>query len=196
MKSLDPWILTGPSVRLESLRDDLRHGVQQAAKDSRLWEVTVVRAYGEYFDTWWNDALLGLLQGSRMPYAVVCQANNAVIGSTSFLNIARNEQRLEIGSTFYAHNQWGTKVNPECKLLLMTYAFETLGIRRVEFCVDAINKRSRAAVTKLGAVQEGILRCHRDTWSGRRRDTVMFSVIDTEWPKVKQGLQSRLDRTA
>jgi len=192
MKSLDPWILTGPSVRLEPLRDDLRHGVQKAANDSRLWEVTVVRAYGEYFDAWWNDALLGLMQGSRMPYAVITQANNAVIGSTSYLSIAMNEQRLEIGSTFYAHNQWGTTVNPECKLLLMTYAFETLGIRRVEFCVDAINARSRAAVTKLGAVQEGILRCHRNTWSGRRRDTVMFSVIDTEWPSVKRGLEERV----
>lgn len=196
MKSLDPAILNGNIIRLEPLRNDLYEAVQKAANDPRLWEVTVVRAYGEFFDTWWNDALLSQLQGTRMPYAVVSQANNAVIGSTSYLNMAINEQRLEIGSTFYAHDQWGTKVNPECKLLLMTYAFETLGIRRVEFCVDAINKRSRAAVTKLGAVQEGILRCHRNTWPGRRRDTVMFSVIDTEWPSVKQGLQARLDRTA
>lgn len=195
MKSLDAWILTGPTIRLEPLRDDLRPGVLQAANDPRLWEVTVVRAYGEHFDDWWNDALLGQVQGTRMPYAVVSQSNHAVIGSTSYLNIALNEQRLEIGSTFYAHHHWGTQVNPECKLLLMTYAFETLGIRRVEFCVDAINTRSRAAVTKLGAVQEGILRCHRNTWSGRRRDTVMFSVIDSEWPFVKQGLKARLDRT-
>lgn len=195
MKTLDPVILSGTTVRLEPFRSDLRHGVQQAANDPKLWEVTVVRAYDEHFDNWWDDAIKGMHQEARLPYAVISQADHSVIGSTSYLNIALHEQRLEIGSTFYAHNQWGTRVNPECKLLLMTYAFETLGIRRVEFCVDAINVRSRAAVTKLGAVQEGILRCHRNTWSGRRRDTVMFSVIDTEWPSVKRGLQARLDRT-
>ncbi|MFT3879579.1 MAG: GNAT family protein [Gemmatales bacterium] len=191
MKSLDPAILNGKTIRLEPLRSDLYETVQKAANDPRLWEVTVVRAYGEYFDTWWYDAIKGMQQETRLPFAVISQADQKVIGSTSYLNIAINEQRLEIGSTFYAHNQWGSKVNPECKLLLMTYAFETLGIRRVEFCVDAINTRSRAAVTKLGAVQEGFLRCHRNTWSGRRRDTVMFSVVDSEWPKVKQGLQAR-----
>ena len=162
------------------------------ASDPRLWEVTVVRAYGNYFDSWWNDALLGMKQGTRMPYAVISQVNGTVIGSTSYLNIVLPEQRLEIGSTFYAYDGWGSQVNPECKLLLMTHAFETLGIRRVEYCVDAINVRSRAAVKKLGAVQEGILRCHRNTWSGRRRDTVMFSVIDTEWSGVKQGLEARV----
>ena len=192
MKTLDPVILSGTSVRLEPLRDEHRAGVQQAANDPLLWERTVVRAYGEYFDSWWNDALLGMNQGIRMPYVVISQEDGTVIGSTSYLNIALQEQRLEIGSTFYAQQHWKTKVNPECKLLLMTYAFETLGIRRVEYCVDAINVRSRAAVTKLGAVQEGILRCHRNTWSGRRRDTVMFSVIDTEWPGVKRGLEERL----
>jgi N-acetyltransferase len=192
MKTLDPVILSGTTVRLETFREEHRAGVEQAANDPRLWERTVVRAYGEYFDSWWNDAMQGMQQGTRMPYAVVSQGDDSVLGSSSYLNIARNEQRLEIGSTFYAFNQWGTKVNPESKLLLMTYAFETLGIRRVEFCVDAINVRSRAAVTKLGAVQEGILRCHRNTWSGRRRDTVMFSVIDTEWPAVKRGLEERV----
>ncbi len=193
MKSFDPAILCGNAIRLEPLRSDLYEAMKKAANDTRLWEVTVVRAYGEFFDTWWNDAIKGMHQETRLPFAVISQADQSVLGSTSYLNIALNEQRLEIGSTFYGHSQWGTRVNPECKLLLMTYAFETLGIRRVEFCVDAINVRSRAAVTKLGAVQEGILRCHRNTWSGRRRDTVMFSIIDTEWPKVKKGLQARSD---
>jgi len=192
MKTLDPVIFSGTTVRLEPFREEHRAGVQQAANDTRLWERTVVRAYGEYFDSWWNDTLLGMKQGTRMPYAVISQGDGSVIGSTSYLNIALQEQRLEIGSTFYAYDRWGSKVNPECKLLLMTHAFETLGIRRVEYCVDAINVRSRVAVTKLGAVQEGILRCHRNTWSGRRRDTVMFSVIDTEWPGVKRGLEERL----
>jgi len=193
MKTLDPVILSGTTVRLEPYKDEHRAGVQQVASDPRLWEVTVVRAYGEYFDSWWDDAHLGMKLGTRMPYAVISQGDGTVIGSTSYLNVALQEQRLEIGSTFYAQNQWGTKVNPECKLLLMTYAFETLGIRRVEFCVDSINSRSRAAVTKLGAVQEGILRCHRNTYSGRRRDTVMFSVIDTEWPGVKRRLETRVN---
>lgn len=193
MKTLDPVILSGTTVRLEPFRANHRYGVQQAANDPRLWEVTVVRAYGEHFDSWWNDAMHGMLQETRLPFAVISQVDGSIIGSTSYLNIALKDQRLEIGSTFYAHDCWGSKVNPECKLLLMTYAFETLGIRRVEYCVDAINVRSRAAVTKLGAVQEGILRCHRNTWSGRRRDTVMFSVIETEWPGVKRGLEVRVN---
>lgn len=192
MKSIDPVTLAGQLVRLEPLRDDHRRGMQAAAKDPRLWEVTVVRADGDAFDAWWNDALHGVHAGNRMPYAVISQVDNSILGSTSFLNIALPEQRLEIGSTFYAQQHWGTKINPECKLLLMTHAFEQLGIRRVEYCVDAINARSRSAVTRLGAVQEGILRCHRNTWSGRRRDTVIFSVIDSEWPAVKQTLLSRL----
>lgn len=192
MKTLDQVTLSGTMVRLEPLRNDLYAGLQQAANDPQLWEVTVVRAYGDHFDAWWNDAMLGMNQGTRLPYAVISQSDHTVIGSSSYLNIALQDDRLEIGSTFYAHQSWGTKVNPECKLLLMTFAFESLGLRRVEFCVDAINTRSRAAVTKLGAVQEGVLRSHRYTYNGRRRDTVMFSVIDTEWPKVKQGLKERL----
>lgn len=192
MKRVDPTTLTGQSVRLEPLCDAHRAGLQAAANDPRLWEVTVVRAYGEYFDSWWDDAMAGIKTGHRMAYTVILQADGSFVGSTSYLNITLAEQRLEIGSTFYAHHHWGTKINPECKLLLMQHAFETLGIRRVEFCVDAINTRSRAAVTKLGAVQEGILRCHRNTWSGRRRDTVMFSIIEAEWPGVKAKLESRL----
>lgn len=192
MKSIEPLTLTGQHVRLEPLRPEHRLDMQIAANDPRLWESTVVRAYGEHFDAWWDDAIKGSKQGSRMPYAVVSAGNGKVIGSTSYLNIAHHEQRLEIGSTWYEHHLWGTAINPECKLLLMTHAFESLGIRRVEYCVDAINARSRAAVTKFGAVQEGVLRCHRNTWSGRRRDTVMFSIIDAEWPEVKRQLQARL----
>lgn len=194
MKTLEPVTLTGRFVRLESLREEHHDGVQHSANDPRLWEVTVVRAYGEHFESWWEDAIRTMHHGTRMPFAVISQADGSIVGSTSYLNVALGEERLEIGSTFYARSHWATKINPECKLLLMSHAFETLGIRRVEYCVDAINSRSRSAVTRLGAKEEGILRSHRYTYNGRRRDTVMFSIIDSEWPAVKRGLEARLDQ--
>jgi N-acetyltransferase len=192
MKRITPTTLQGTHVHLEPFHEALREGVQQAANDPRLWEVTVVRGHAEFFDSWWSDAMQGMEKRTRLPYAIIEQATGKVIGSSSYLAIALADDRLEIGSTWYVHHQWGSVVNPESKLLMMTHAFEVLGIKRVEFCVDAINTRSRAAVTKLGAVQEGILRSHRYTQTGRRRDTVVFSVIDSEWPEVKARLQARL----
>lgn len=192
MKTLPTVTLIGKHIRLEPLRPEHRLGMQAAANDPALWQVTVTRGYGEFFDGWWEAAIHGQTAGTGSPYAVIHQASGEVIGSSSYLNLALTDDRLEIGSTWYAKAHQGTAVNPECKLLLMTQAFEVMGIKRVEFCVDAINSHSRAAVTKLGAHQDGILRSHRWTYNGRRRDTVIFSVIDTEWPAVKAGLEKRL----
>ena len=192
MKSLPTSSLHGKHVRLEPLRPDHRAGMQLAANDPALWQVTVTRGHGEFFPAWWEATMSGMSVGASLPYAVIHQASEVIIGSTSYLNIALVDDRLEIGSTWYAKAYQGTTVNPECKLLLMTQAFEEMEMKRVEFCVDAINTHSRAAVAKLGAHQDGILRSHRWTQTGRRRDTVVFSVLDNEWAMVKQGLESRL----
>jgi len=115
-----------------------------------------------------------------------------VVGSTSYLGISRHDRRLEVGSTWYHPSVWAGPVNPSCKLLLFAHAFETLGAERVELKCDARNERSRAAILKLGAKQEGIFRRHMLMHDGHQRDTVFFSVIAEEWPTVKAGLLARL----
>jgi RimJ/RimL family protein N-acetyltransferase len=194
METLTPVILHGTRIRLEPLGADHFEGMRRAADAEPIWRFTTMLGHGEHFPNWWQAALTGFQQGARIPYAVLHSQSAEILGSTSFLHLALTDGSLEIGHTWYSPNQWASHVNPECKLLLMTYAFETLGLRRVEYCVDAINLRSRAAVTKLGAVQEGILRSHRVTQTGRIRDTVYFSILENEWPEVKRRLQARLAR--
>ena len=128
------------------------------------------------------------------PFAVVRRSDNAVIGSTRYLNITPADRRLEIGSTWYVVGAWGTAVNPECKLLLLSHAFETLGANRVELRTDRLNERSQAAILKLGAIREGVLRRHMKVHGGRMRDTVVFAIISPEWPRVKARLRARLNK--
>ena len=116
----------------------------------------------------------------------------AAVGTTSYLDVAPDDARGEIGFTVYAPEVWATKVNPECKLLLMDYGFGVLGWRRLQLKTDIRNKRSQAAIEKLGAVREGILRQHMRRRDGSLRDTVMYSVVADEWPSVRTGLETRL----
>lgn len=192
MKTLEPITLAGQFVRLEPHADHHRPALQAAANDPSLWTITVRQGHGEHFDGWWQEHQKSMLAKTALPFVVILQATNTIVGSTSLMNVVLPDDRLEIGSTWYQRQHQGTVVNPECKLLLMQHAFETLGIKRVEFCVDAINTHSRGAVLKMGATLEGILRSHRYTQTRRRRDTVIFSVLDTEWSRVKEGLLSRI----
>ena len=130
--------------------------------------------------------------GESLVFAVRLRGDGKLVGSTRYMNIAAGDRRLEIGTTWYNSAVWGGKVNPECKLLLMTHAFEQLGCYRVEYRCDARNSRSRAAILKLGATEEGILRRHKRTDDDFWRDTIQFSILDSEWPKVKAGLEARL----
>jgi len=116
----------------------------------------------------------------------------AAVGMTSYLDVSPEDDRGEIGFTVYAPEVWATKVNPECKLLLMDYGFGVLGWRRIQLKTDIRNKRSQAAIEKLGAVREGILRQHMRRRDGSLRDTVMYSVVADEWPSVRTGLETRL----
>jgi len=106
--------------------------------------------------------------------------------------VVLKHHRVEIGSTWYVPAVWSTRINPECKLLLLAHAFEVLGMNRVSFCTDIRNTRSQAAIAKLGAVKEGILRSHMITQGGRVRDTVLFSIVLADWPAVKAQLTARL----
>src|SRR6266852_1632564 len=157
--------LDGKFVRLEPLEERHREAVRPAAQHPEIFSVTT-SALGPLYD----------------PY----------IDMTRYLNIEEAHKKLEIGSTWYEPSTWGGPVNPECKLLLMRHAFETLKFHRVEYKTDARNARSRAAILKLGATQEGIFRKHMIMADGHVRDSVYFSIVDTDWPSVKAGLEKRL----
>jgi RimJ/RimL family protein N-acetyltransferase len=187
---IEPAILDDAFVRLEPLgpahREDLRAA---CAADPAIWtELYPYSLAGEAFDANW--ARLYANRGpDRMDFAVVAQGRCQ--GVSSYLNIDRSNAALDIGGTYYAPAVRGGAVNPAAKRALLAHAFAG-GARRVQFRVDALNARSRAAVLKLGAVQEGVLRQDRITWTGRVRDTVVFSILAEEWPAVRARLDARL----
>jgi N-acetyltransferase len=184
--------LTGKWVALEPMVEAHREPLRRAANDERIWTRTIVRAMGEAFDPWFAAALAERAAGRWLPFAVRRLCDSACIGSTSYLDPTPKHRRLEIGGTWYQPDCWGTAVNPECKLLLMTHAFEVLGVQRVAFITDVLNERSQGAIAKLGATREGILRSHMVSQGGRMRDSVVFSIVASEWPKVREALRCRL----
>jgi RimJ/RimL family protein N-acetyltransferase len=191
---MEVTVLTGQWVQLEPLSEQHREALRAAADDERIWAHTLVLARGPEFDCWFEDALAHRSAGQQFPFAVRRLADQAVVGSTSYLDPLPRHRRLEIGSTWYAPDVWGTRVNPECKLLLLAHAFDVLGMNRVALFTDVRNARSQAAIEKLGAVKEGVLRSHMITQGGRVRDSVLFSIIREDWPEVKARLVARLSQ--
>ena len=189
---LDVPALAGRRVRLEPLAESHREPLRAAADDERIWRHTITVARGPGFDEWFDEALRLHAAGSRVPFAVRGLADGELIGSTSYLDVALRHRRVEIGSTWYRPELWGTAVNPECKLLLLTHAFDVLGVNRVALVTDRTNERSRAAIARLGAVQEGILRAHMVVQGGRVRDSVVFGITAAEWPAVRERLMARV----
>jgi RimJ/RimL family protein N-acetyltransferase len=192
---MDIAVLTGRWVQLEPLGDEHRHALRAAADDARIWIHTLVVARGPEFDRWFDTALAHRATGRQFPFAVRRRADQAVVGSTSYLDPELLHRRVEIGSTWYTPDVWGTRVNPECKLLLLAHAFDVLGMNRVSLCTDARNAHSQAAIEKLGAVKEGVLRSHMVTQGDRIRDSVLYSIVVEEWPEVKARLAARLAGT-
>jgi N-acetyltransferase len=190
--TLEPVTLSGSTVHLESLNSRHKRELSIAAKDETIWTHTAGGSSEEEFGTWFNDAIHQHQTGGALVFAIYQKLGNKLVGSSRYLNIERSDRWLEIGNTWYNSDFWGSKVNPECKLLLMTHAFETLGCFRVEYRCDARNKHSQGAILKLGAKKEGILRRHKRTRDDYWRDTVQFSILDNEWPLVKAGLKKRL----
>jgi RimJ/RimL family protein N-acetyltransferase len=185
-------MLAGRWVRLEPLTDAHREPLRAAAADPRIWAAMLARADGDGFDAWFRHAVEERHAGTRVPFAVVRQDGNEVVGSTSYLDVVPHHRRVEIGATWYRPDQWATTVNPECKLMLLRHAFEVVGVNRVALVTDALNHRSQAAIARLGAVREGVLRAHMIAQEGRVRDTVVFSIVRAEWPAVRDGLLARL----
>lgn len=189
---LAPQILEGRFVRLEPYAPALREEVRAALDcDPDSWNLFSTCGMGAHFDAWWDEGLKTLAEGSQIPHAVRRLADGRVVGSTSFLNIRREHRGVEIGATFYHPDARASVVNPECKRLMLSRAFEE-GALRVDIVTDARNQRSQAAIAKLGAVREATLRRHKVTWTGHIRDTVVFAVTDLDWPQVRVGLEERL----
>jgi RimJ/RimL family protein N-acetyltransferase len=179
-------------VRLEPFNNELQAEVRAALDcDPDAWAIMVAPAWGKHFDGWWNSAVAAMRAGTRIAYAVRRLSDGVVVGTTSLYEINPAYRRCEIGSTFYRPEARGGAVNPACKRLLLGLAFDA-GAVRVEIITDAINAQSQAAILKLGAKAEGVLRKHKITWTGRARDTAMFAVIDDDWPEVRDQLDRRL----
>jgi RimJ/RimL family protein N-acetyltransferase len=188
---VDKVTLDGTFVRLEPLEERHREAIHPAAQHPEIFTVTT-SALGPLYDPYIDGALKRSDGPHERAFAVFHKKQARYVGMTRYLNIEEAHKKLEIGSTWYEPSVWAGAVNPECKLLLMRHAFETLKFNRVEYKTDARNARSRAAIAKLGATQEGILRKHMIMADGYVRDSVYFSIIDTEWPAVKAGLEKRL----
>jgi RimJ/RimL family protein N-acetyltransferase len=179
-------------VRLEPLVSTLEDEVRAALDcDPASWDIMVAAAYGPYFDDWWHSALRAMAQGTRIAWAVRRLDDGAVVGTTSLYEIKPDYRRCEVGSTFYRPEARGGPVNPSCKRLLLGHAFDG-GAVRVEILTDAINPGSQAAIRKLGARDEGVLRKHKITFKGRIRDTAQFAILDDDWPGVRDLLDARL----
>lgn len=194
-QSPGPVTLSGRHVRLEPVGPEHLKGLLEAARDDRIWawlpKTLQSRASMTAFI---DEAAAATRAGTEYPFAVVLRDAGRLVGSTRFMNIAPSSRGLEIGWTWYAPDTWGTYVNPEAKYLLMEHAFERWGAIRIQFKTDELNERSRAAIVKLGARFEGILRNHRIRPDGSYRSSAVYSVIDDEWPRVKAGLLERLQQ--
>ena len=185
--------LEGSFVRLEPFADALKEEVRAAVDcDPETWAIMADNASGEHFEAYWAGAC-GAPLTDRMAYAIRRLADGRVVGMSSLYTALATQGGVEIGTSFLHPAARGGAVNPEAKLLLLDHAF-TSGAVRVQFRVDTRNQRSQAAVAKLGAVREGVLRRDRLTWNGFQRDTVFFSILREEWPEVKRRLEERLAR--
>jgi RimJ/RimL family protein N-acetyltransferase len=188
-----PVILQGRHLRLEPLTLEHAAGPAEVGLDDDLWKwiPTPVRT-PEEMSAYVQTALQEQAAGSVLPFALIEKSSGRTIGSTRYANIERAHRRLEIGWTWVARPWQRTAINTEAKYLLLRHAFETLECMRVELKTDSLNERSRAAILRIGARQEGIFRNHMITASGRVRHTVYFSIIDSEWPAVRARLEAML----
>lgn len=195
MIELRPVTLEGFGVRLEPLTLEHVDALSTAVADGELWrlwytwvpEASKVRAYVE-------AALAGQKEGHMLPWAVREAKSGAIVGSTRYHDVIADVDRVEIGYTWYAKSWQRSHVNTSCKLLLLGHAFDTVGCKVVGLRTDNFNFRSQQAIEALGAKKDGVIRHHRIRPDGSARDTVIYSILVTEWPDVKKNLEHRLNR--
>ncbi len=188
-----PITLEGKAVRLEPLSRSHLDALCEVGLDPELWRWTldIIHNRSE-MASYLEEALAGQIAGTVQPFVIVEKTSGKIVGSTRYGNVEPKHRRVEIGWTWIARPWQRTIVNTETKYILLRHAFETLRCVRVELKTDALNERSRKAIQRLGAVEEGILRQQMITANGRIRDTVYYSVLASEWPQVKEKLEWKL----
>jgi N-acetyltransferase len=197
MIRIEPVVLEGRGIRLEPLSAEHEAPLSAAAADGKLWELWFtsipdpggMRAYIQ-------EALAGQRDGHMLPWTVRDASSGVIVGSTRYHDVVPEIDRVEIGYTWYAQRCQRTGVNTTCKLLLLTHAFETLGCKVVGLRTDGFNFRSQRAIEALGARKDGVIRHSKARKDGTVRDTVMYSILDSEWSEVRRHLELRLDRHA
>lgn len=190
-----PATLRGPTVTLEPLHADHREPLRIASSgDDAIWTYFPVNfnGAGDDFDSWFDFTLSRYAENTHYPFAVRRTADGKIIGTTRFYDMSKDHRRLAIGSTWYSREARGTLINSEVRLLSLSHAFERLEVNRVELITDPRNLPSRAAMKILGAVQEGVIRNHMIYKDGRIRDSIIFSIIKIEWPRIRDVLFERL----
>jgi RimJ/RimL family protein N-acetyltransferase len=190
-----PTVLEGAGIRLEPLRPEHEEGLRAAASDGELWRLWYSWIpEPDQFASYIATALAGQEQGHMLPWAIRELQTEVIVGSTRYHDIVPDIDRVEIGYTWYASSWQRTHVNTVCKILLFQHAFETLGCKVVGLRTDNFNFRSQRAIEALGAKKDGVIRHHHRRRDGSVRDSVMYSVLASEWPDVKRHLRLRLDR--
>lgn len=191
---VSPVILNGKYVRLEPMTEDHIPGLAEIGVGQTFWDFMLYGRMDSVEDmrNWVRDILSRAQNGTDLPFVAIHLASGKVAGATRYLNIMPKDRGLEIGGTWYGTEYQRTTVNTECKYLLLTHAFEKLGCIRVQLKTDLRNVRSQKAIERIGAKREGILRNHMILPSGQFRDSVFYSILDSEWPEVKKRLEAIL----
>ena len=193
---INPVVLTGKHVQLEPMREVHIPALAEIGVGQTFWDFMVYGRMETADDMrgWVQDILSRAEKGTDLPFIAIHLPSGRVAGATRFMNIMPNDRGLEIGGTWYGPEFQRTVVNTECKYLLLSHAFETLGCIRVQLKTDLRNERSQKAIERIGAVKEGVLRNHMILPDGHYRDSVYYSILDTEWPEVKKRLEEMMER--
>jgi RimJ/RimL family protein N-acetyltransferase len=190
-----PVTLTGEHAQLVPLEHAHAEALFRVSRDPRIWQYMPVNVESmEDMRDWVAGSLNDRQRGVSMPFVIVDRRSEQVVGSTRYLDYDERNRAVEIGFTWLNPDSWRTPINTECKYLLLTHCFESLGLIRVQLKTDSRNLRSQAAIERIGGVREGVLRSHRIMPDGYLRDSVYFSIIGSEWPAVKARLEDLMKR--
>lgn len=181
-------ILKGRALQLEPLVSSHREGLLVAAAHEAIWLYMPYKATGHFFAPWFADTIEKMSLGTQITYVVRRISDQQILGATAYYDLHKEHQRLALGYSWYRPEVWGTGINLECKLLMLSQAFEDWGVNRVEIGADPRNTRSIGAIKKLGATEEGILRDHMISSEGHLTNTVVFSILAAEWSEIKNKI--------
>lgn len=185
-------VLNGSYIQLEPIASQHREALSEAADYEQIWQYMPQKATKNLFDSWFDDCLDKMSTREQITYIVRCKISQAIVGATAYYAIQLENKSLSLGYSWYTPSYWGSKVNPEAKLLMLTQAFECWNINRVELGTDSRNSRSYHAIKKLGATEEGLLRQHMILQDKEITDTIVFSILRCEWPTIKRNLVNRI----